>query len=77
VIWWRQTPDGARLAIRWLAAHDRWEVRHDSRPDWFESRQLALAIAAATGDPPDAIWIRDVVSDIGQSDERACSETSP
>ena len=64
MIYWRVAPDGSRLTIRWLASHDRWEVKRERGPDWFESRQLGLALAAATGDPVESSWIRAVELEI-------------
>jgi hypothetical protein len=59
-------PDGSELRIRWIPCHDRWEVKRSAGPGWFESRRLALAIAAATGYrySPDAPWIRELENEI-------------
>jgi len=65
VIYWRVAPDGSRLTIRWLQRYQRWEVKRDRDADWFESRRLSLALAAATGDSVDATWIRAVELEIG------------
>jgi hypothetical protein len=65
VIYWRVAPDGSRLTIRWLQGYERWEVKRDRDADWFESRPLSLALAAATGDSLDATWIREVELEIG------------
>jgi hypothetical protein len=74
VIYWRAAPDGSRLTIRWLPSHRRWEVTRERRPDWFESRRLALALAAATGDPADADWIRAVEDEIDGTRRSAVRE---
>jgi len=63
MIYWRVSPDGSRLTIRWLPRHRRWEVKRDASADWFEARQLALALAAATGEPPSSPWIIARVED--------------
>lgn len=64
MIYWRVAPDGGRLTIRWLARHERWEVKCEGCGDWFESRRLGLALAAATGEEPDSTWIRAVETEI-------------
>jgi hypothetical protein len=58
------TPSGELLFVRWLAGHDRWEVRRAAGADWFESRDLALALALAAGVPPDAPWIKRLLRDV-------------
>lgn len=65
MIYWRVAPDGSRLTIRWLSRHGRWEVKRDRDADWFEASRIGLALAAATGEPPDSTWIRAVEAEIG------------
>jgi hypothetical protein len=64
-----RTPDGIELTVRWLPRHGRWEVRSGFGPDWYESRRLSLAIAAATNYryPLDAPWIDELEREIGEA----------
>jgi hypothetical protein len=62
----RAAPDGTQLTVRWLPGHGRWEVRRTSEFDWYESRDLTLALVAATGDryAADAYWIRAIEQEL-------------
>jgi hypothetical protein len=73
MIYWRVAPHGSRLTIRWLPRHGRWEVKRDASADWFEARQLGLALAAATGEPPSSPWIVAIEGEIASGDAEADS----
>ena len=69
MIYWRTGPDGTRLTIRWIESYRRWEVKREREAGWCESARLALALAAATDEPPEAPWIREIEAEIDRGVE--------